>query len=594
MGKIAFTTLLFVVVLAQGPGCARFDGCEDTSTCARAGARDAASDQLGPDASRDAGVDRASTTPEDAARADARSAVAGGDGGRDADSDASCPVGFADCNADPRDGCETALMDDENHCGACDHPCSVDGTIARACIAGACTPTCADGRADCVAPSPNQADDGCETNTEEDPDHCGACGHACAGAGTTARACNAGMCAPTCGAGLGDCTHPAASEPDDGCETDLTTSAANCGACGFACSNASASDVHCEASACKATCTAGFADCTRPAPTVNGSDDGCETDLDSATSCGACGKSCEGGACTDQLCGPVVLAQTATPSLYPASFASSSLALDATHVYFVHCIRSGSVKRVPKTGGAVEVLAADQELPAGVAVDSDSVYWTLQPGSSAAVRHRLLDDTTITDFWAPSDSRIRMPASIALTDTAVVWGDRADGALLSASKAAPGVSLIERPGVEAEVLALAAAGNVVVFSDGTAVRYATTDTTGVAVLETVSADDVVADGSWFYWDTGSAIHRMKVGASHPTALIDEDALRLTVTNSDVYYVTPDRTVKSVRIAGDDAEHVGVGRARATANDVFAMASDGTRVYWAENTTTQMRILKMVK
>jgi hypothetical protein len=54
-----------------------------------------------------------------------------------------------------------------------------------------------------------------------------------------------------------------------------------------------------------------------------------------------------------------------------------SLAVDETHVYFTtHLPTSGSVARVPKMGGTIEILASGQQAPAGVAVDGAAVYWT--------------------------------------------------------------------------------------------------------------------------------------------------------------------------------------------------------------------------
>lgn len=69
----------------------------------------------------------------------------------------------------------------------------------------------------------------CKRNLKTDPDHCGACDHACPGQ-HGARACNEGVCSLTCDAGYADCD----GDKSTGCEQQL--SAANhCGSCGTQC-----------------------------------------------------------------------------------------------------------------------------------------------------------------------------------------------------------------------------------------------------------------------------------------------------------------------------------------------------------------------
>jgi hypothetical protein len=88
---------------------------------------------------------------------------------------------------------------------------------------GGCTP----GTADCNA----DAADGCETNTQSDVTHCGACDVVCPGGPTPPPVCNSGLCGLDCADGKGDCNK----DVSDGCETNLKTSDGNCGACGLTC-----------------------------------------------------------------------------------------------------------------------------------------------------------------------------------------------------------------------------------------------------------------------------------------------------------------------------------------------------------------------
>ena len=106
-------------------------------------------------------------------------------------------------------------------------------------------------------------------------------------------ACVAGQCAlGACAAGWGDCNHVAT----DGCETDLS-SPASCGACGMKCPAPAHATAACIAGACAAQCAAGFGDCNlKPA-------DGCEAQLlKDKHNCGACGTVCLVGTCQNGTC----------------------------------------------------------------------------------------------------------------------------------------------------------------------------------------------------------------------------------------------------------------------------------------------------
>ncbi len=206
-----------------------------------------------------------------------------------------CNTGYADCNGLPADGCEVDVANDPANCGMCGSPCSTNHD-SPVCTAGVCTVTCAAGYGDC---NTNPAD-GCEVNLETDVLDCGACHHGCSFPSAGA-VCSLGVCARSeCAAGRGDCD----GIPSNGCETDITTSAANCGACGNACSLPHAVPA-CVSSACViASCAPGWADCNHnPA-------DGCEVNVTSDPAhCGACGTACSTvhgtATCAASTCGIV-------------------------------------------------------------------------------------------------------------------------------------------------------------------------------------------------------------------------------------------------------------------------------------------------
>lgn len=220
--------------------------------------------------------------------------------------DSLCASGFGNCGqplapaAD--DGCEASLATSTDHCGSCGRACSSDGVAERRCAGGVCTSSCSSLRGNCSTPAAPDADDGCETNLGTSADHCGACGRACSTTGVATRACTGGTCSSSCQSGLGNCSEPTAPAADDGCETNITSDALDCGACGRACSTTGAQSLECRSSACTPSCAAGRVSCSNPA--APSADNGCEGTA-SATNCGGCGNSCSaqgGKACANDLC----------------------------------------------------------------------------------------------------------------------------------------------------------------------------------------------------------------------------------------------------------------------------------------------------
>ncbi len=187
-----------------------------------------------------------------------------------------CDSGWADCNDDPSDGCETSLNDDDT-CGGCDIECVPPDPV---CAGSRCGDvTCAPGFADC-------AQDGfpCENDLSSDEDHCGACDAPCEFAvgnpHASALSCIATRCEPTCAAGFADCN----GDYRDGCERPLNT-LTDCGSCNTACAIANATE-SCTTGQCLVTgCAADFRDC-------DGDMRSCERPINTVSDCGACNAAC--------------------------------------------------------------------------------------------------------------------------------------------------------------------------------------------------------------------------------------------------------------------------------------------------------------
>jgi hypothetical protein len=190
-----------------------------------------------------------------------------------------CIKGYADCNGDPKDGCEVNLDQDKLNCGACNKVCpEING--APFCAVGACQITCTQGFGDCD----DKRENGCEKDVSKDANNCGECGKKCTPASGGTSYCKNDACGETiCPAGFGDCN----GDPDDGCEVDLRIDAKNCNTCGNLCLAANGTAT-CNNRVCQvATCDKGFANCS------GGYADGCETNINTDTSaCGGCSKPC--------------------------------------------------------------------------------------------------------------------------------------------------------------------------------------------------------------------------------------------------------------------------------------------------------------
>src|SRR5262249_17049417 len=137
-------------------------------------------------------------------------------------------TGFASCDGNTANGCETAVTTDVNDCGGCGIVCSSSHVAVRACTNGVCTGTCSPGFADC---NNNKQKDGGETPVATDVNNCGGCGLGCPAHPNGAPTCVNGACSLSCTAGFANCNGSLA----DGCETNLMTDHDNCGSCGHVC-----------------------------------------------------------------------------------------------------------------------------------------------------------------------------------------------------------------------------------------------------------------------------------------------------------------------------------------------------------------------
>jgi hypothetical protein len=122
---------------------------------------------------------------------------------------------------------------------------------------------------------------------------------------------------------------------------------------------------------------------------------------------------------------PVLLAEVGS-SVY-------GLAVDASHVYFTDKaggLGEGAMRRVPKTGGAVETLARHQALPWGIATDERSVYWVNNDDKQGAVMRFRKPAGPVEVVAGGQDA----PIHVVLDAAHIYWNCAGSGSILSVPK----------------------------------------------------------------------------------------------------------------------------------------------------------------
>jgi hypothetical protein len=147
-----------------------------------------------------------------------------------------CDASYQDCNAMAGDGCETNTDGDPSNCSTCGNVCP--GGNAAICDNGTCDVSdCPAGTGDCDADPAT-----CETDLDTSVADCGYCGNTCVLSHATPD-CAAGQCViASCSGGFADCDGADA----NGCEIDTDTNPDHCGACGVDCASGSCSGGNCQ------------------------------------------------------------------------------------------------------------------------------------------------------------------------------------------------------------------------------------------------------------------------------------------------------------------------------------------------------------
>ncbi len=185
-----------------------------------------------------------------------------------------CAAGWADCNGNPEDGCETDVTQ-PSHCGGCSTACGTSAPVCAASGGGyACSTGCSASQSLCG---------GTCADTSDDAQNCGSCSHVCSGVTNGQPACVSSACSFTCNNGFSGCP----SGSPTAC-VDEQNDPSNCGSCSTVCPGPTSGtgSPACVSGACSLSCAAGLAACPSANPTE------CVNEQTDPSNCGTCGKTC--------------------------------------------------------------------------------------------------------------------------------------------------------------------------------------------------------------------------------------------------------------------------------------------------------------
>jgi len=321
---------------------------------------------------------------------------------------------------------------------------------------------------------------------------------------------------------------------------------------------------------------------------------GCSPDLASdPTNCGGCGHDCQGGACSQGMCGPVTLAVT---------HSGLGIAIDSTFVYFADN-DAGVLYKISKAltrqGTPTPVIsgAAAQSVQ-GIASDGVYVYWTNKT-NAGEVRRALPTGAGLTTLA----SNQAQPDWIASNGAVVVWTDQASNQVMLAPAAGNGSTAPIQLNVSGENGTVLAG---IAVDDSRA--YYATKTSGGGLAESVPLDggpvtelgiatyvDIAVDNQNVYWTGGSTnpslYENAKDGSASTEMALAAGALQCPLgvasDGTSVYFL--DQGTATCGPASSDAGalyrvSLGSGTTKPSLlvsglSDPQAIAVDNTAVYW---------------
>jgi hypothetical protein len=322
-------------------------------------------------------------------------------------------------------------------------------------------------------------------------------------------------------------------------------------------------------------------------------------------------KSCQGGACSDNACQPLMLASNQN--------VPNDLAVDSNNLYWTNegdAGANGSVMQVQLDGGNLITLATGRAQPVGLVVDSAWVYWAEEGTSANNFQDGVVAKVPIGGGTVQTIAQNQaLPIDVAVSPTNIYW---TNGGFALANDDAGTVMMAALDGGSATTLATGqhqtqwmAIDQTYVYwttggtqaknyADGTIEKIALDGTGGAISVATgqTSPSGLAVDANNVYWPTlgtsannfldGTIVQQSKTGTRTTIARNQAEPLGVAVDANNVYW--PD----GMGTLGVFTAPIG-GGATATFEPLTGTPSsvivDGTSVYWDANDGTVMKLAK---
>jgi hypothetical protein len=378
-------------------------------------------------------------------------------------------------------------------------------------------------------------------------------------------------------------------------ETGTGDAAVDCGTetnCSGVCVDTTSSAAHCGTTcqACPAAETCVSSACTCAAPAMMCASTTCNDLTSDPANCGACMHDCQGGACSNGVCQPVVLVPAAM------TVDITDIASDGHSVFWAD-LGSNTIDQVSTPGGAKTVLAnstagdvdGPYELSASLTGNGD-VTW-LQPNSAGngflfgdAISGMAGSGVLEGNVLGSGEGIAFDPSGLTFYTQTVSGGVVT---IKQCTLATGACTVVTSDTATTSGLSIVHAGQFIVWASGNEIDEFNNIGGGEAnIAGQDSVDWIAADTQYVYWVTESgSILSAAIGTTFLTSPIATNAAndRFSSDGTNLYFVTNAGDLVATNVGGGSAQVVLVARTIGISAPAMPTYAGGAVYYVATNT-----------